>query len=155
MASQPSGAGAELGAHDVVELADAPETRREGYLTQLPIGVVHEHPGGVGPAGPVDLVNRGPHFFPEDPVQLPHTDTESFAQPCHTEIVNPVTDGLHYATDQVLPPAPAHLAGEAIGPASPARPETGGNRGGRTNEESTVLAAGQPGGAGGTAVDAR
>ena len=101
-------------------------------------------------------MNRGPYFFPEDSVQLPHTDTESFAQPGHTEIVNhPVTNGLHDATDQVLPLVPARVAGKAIGPASPARPETGSNRGSRANEESTVLATGQPGGTGGTAVDAR
>jgi hypothetical protein len=141
VAAQCAGAGPELGAHHVIELADAAKPGRKGYVAKPPVGLIHEHPGGARPTGPVDLMDGRAHLLPEDPVQVPHTDPKLLAQPRHPEVVeHSVANGPHRPAHQVLPVVPADITGQTIRSAPPARPETGRHRGGCAGEETTVLA---------------
>ena len=152
--SQPGRSSTELGPHHGIELTDAPETRGERDICQLPAGLIHQRPGSVGSPALRQLLGGSADLRDQHPVQMPLADTQPLGHRGDTTLIGlTIANGPDRACCQVCTVVPSLHPRKPVGTAASARPEASRHGCGRAGEKTTVLPPGQPGRTRWAAVD--
>jgi hypothetical protein len=122
-----------------IELADAPEARREGHLDNGEVGVVEQAAGEVRPGRARQAVRRHVHVGCEEPAQVPRRHVQARAElGLRATVESAVEDEPHRPADQ-LRAVPGEGLWRPVRPAAKAGPIAGRLGGGREGELGHVL----------------